>query len=172
MTFFSFLSAKAGIGELWKLNPGLAKPMHDLGVAIMRSDSPLSKGDRELIAAYVSALNQCQYCFNGHAQMAVNFGVRRKLIDEIVQDIDSSSADEPFKPILHFVRKLTLTPVQVTKEDADRVLAAGWSEKALQDAILVCCRFNFMNRLSLGHGLDPDAVSPEERAAKMSYDRG
>lgn len=172
MAFFSFLSAKAGIGELWKLNPLLAKPMQDLGVAIMRADSPLSKGDRELIAAYVSALNQCAYCFNGHAQLAVNYGVRRELIDEIIANIDASSAPEPFKPILHFVRKLTLEPVNVTQQDADNVFAAGWSEKALQDAILVCCRFNFMNRLSLGHGLDPDAKSAQERAANMTYDRG
>ena len=72
MSFFSFLTEKSGIGDLWKLNPALAKPMQDLGVAIMRGESPLSKGDREMIAAYVSALNKCDYCFNGHAQMAVN----------------------------------------------------------------------------------------------------
>ena len=172
MPFFSFLAGKAGIGDLWKVNPGIAKPMQDLATAIMRGESPLSKGDRELIAAYVSALNKCGYCFNGHAQLAVNYGVRRKLIDEIITDIDSSSADEPFKPILHFVRKLTLEPANMSQADADSVLAAGWSEKALQDAILVCCRFNFMNRLSLGHGLDPDAKSAEERAANMNYDRG
>ncbi len=171
MSFFSFLTQKSGIGDLWKLNPALAKPMQDLGVAIMRGDSPLSKGDREMIAAYVSALNKCDYCFNGHAQLAVNYGVRRKLIDEIVADIDASSADEKFKPILHFVRKLTVEPSQVTQADAQMVLEAGWSEKALQDAILVCCRFNFMNRLSLGHGLDPDAKSPQERAANMNYDK-
>ena len=171
MPFFSFLSGKAGIGDLWKLNPSFAKPMQELATAIMRGESPLSKGDRELIAAYVSALNKCAYCFNGHAQMAVNYGVRRKLIDEIVADIDASSADEPFKPILHYVRKLTLEPANVSQEDADKVFAAGWSEKALQDAIMVCCRFNFMNRLSLGHGLDADAKSPQERAANMNYDR-
>ncbi|MFN3891775.1 MAG: carboxymuconolactone decarboxylase family protein [Beijerinckiaceae bacterium] len=172
MAFFSFLSASAGIGDLWKLNPSVAKPMHSLGVEIMRGESPLSKGDRELIAAFVSALNQCAYCFNGHAQLAVNHGVRRDLIDEIVSDIDSSSAPEAFKPILHFVKKLTIEPARVTQRDADKVFAAGWSEKALQDAILVCCRFNFMNRLSLGHGLDPDAKSGAERAANMGYDRG
>lgn len=172
MAFFSFLSAKAGIGDLWKLNPSLAKPMQDLGVAIMRADSPLSKGDRELIAAYVSALNRCDYCFNGHAQLAVNYGVRRELIDDIVKDIESSQAPEAFKPILNYVRKLTLEPANMSQQDADLVFAAGWSEKALQDAILVCCRFNFMNRLSLGHGLDPDAKPAAERAAGMSYDRG
>ena len=103
--------------------------------------------------------------------MAVNYGVRRNLIDEIIADIDASSADEIFKPILHFVRKLTLEPARMTQADANKVFEAGWSEKALQDAILVCCRFNFMNRLSLGHGLDPDAKSPQERAANMNYDK-
>jgi hypothetical protein len=37
--------------------------------------------------------------------------------------------------------------------DADKVLAAGWSERALHDAILTACLFNFMNRLLEGHGV-------------------
>jgi len=47
------------------------------------------------------------------------------------------------------------------------VFAAGWDERALHDAILVCCRFNFMNRLTLGHGLDADPDLFEARARNM-----
>jgi hypothetical protein len=36
--------------------------------------------------------------------------------------------------------------------DADKVFAAGWSERALHDAVLTTCLFNFMNRLLEGHG--------------------
>ncbi|MGE5538549.1 MAG: carboxymuconolactone decarboxylase family protein [Gemmatimonas sp.] len=169
MTFFPSLPPNAGIGELFTLNPELRKAMTELGRVIMRGESPLTPAQRETIAAYVSALNKCAYCYNGHSQMAVNLGVARATLDRIVDDVDGAPVDEAFKPILRYVRKLTLTPDAMTQADADAVYAAGWSERALHDAILVCCRFNFMNRLSLGHGLDPAAETAEHRAQKMSY---
>jgi uncharacterized peroxidase-related enzyme len=169
MPFFPSLSADAGIGQLWSINPALRKPTNDLGTVIMRGESPLSAAQRETIAAYVSAINQCQYCLKGHAQMAVNLGVDRASLEAMIEDLEMSAVEEPFKAILRFVKKLTLTPYAMAQEDADAVFAAGWTERALHDAILVCCRFNFMNRLSLAHGLDPDGVTPEQRAANMSY---
>lgn len=169
MPFFLSLPDHAGIGELWSLNPTIRKPMNDLGKAIMRDESPLSAGERETIAAYVSGLNKCDYCFKGHIEMAVNLGADREQILQAIADLETSSIDDTFKPILAYARTLTLNPSSISQSDADAVYAAGWSERALHDAILVCCRFNFMNRLSLGHGLDPDGVDPKERAQKMSY---
>lgn len=169
MPFFPSLPADAGIGQLWSINPDMSKPFHEWGKAIMRGNSPLSAGQREFIAAFVSAINGCDYCYNGHSQMAVNLGADRSILEEAIGDIDASAVEDNFKPVLHFVKKLTLQPSGMTQADADGVYAAGWDERALQDIILVACRFNFMNRLSLAHGLDPDAVSPEKRAAKMSY---
>lgn len=169
MPFFRSLPQNAGIGELWEINPNIRKPMNDLGKSIMRDESPLSAGQRETIAAFVSGLNKCDYCFKGHIEMAVNLGADREEILQAIEDLETSSINPIFKPILAYVRKLTLEPVSILQSDADAVYAAGWSERALHDAILVCCRFNFMNRLSLGHGLDPDGVDPKARAQKMSY---
>ena len=146
--------------------------MAELGRVIMRGESPLTQAQRELIAAYVSHLNECQYCFNGHAKMTETLGISRSIIDSVCADADKADIEDAFRPILHYVRKLTKTPHLMTQADAEAVYAAGWTERALHDAILVCCRFNFMNRLSLGHGLDPDAVSPAERAARMDYAQG
>jgi alkylhydroperoxidase family enzyme len=54
--------------------------------------------------------------------------------------------------LLAYARKLTLSPARMTQADADAVFAAGWSERALHDAALTVCLFNFMNRLLDGHG--------------------
>ncbi|MBM3607431.1 MAG: peroxidase-related enzyme [Alphaproteobacteria bacterium] len=169
MPFFPSLPASAGIGQLWSLNPSIRKPMNDLGQAIMRAESPLSPEQREFIAAFVSALNKCDYCYKGHVEMAANLGAARDEIDAAAANLDTAPIANDWRDLLRFLRKLTLEPSQMTQADADAVYAAGWNERALHDAILVCCRFNFMNRLSLGHGLDPDGVSPQARAAKMSY---
>lgn len=171
MPFLPSLPLAAGIGEIMKLNTAVTKAMHDLGVAIMRAPSPLTPAERELIAAYVSGLNRCDYCYKGHVQMAVNLGVERQAIEGALTSLEAAPIKPALRPVLAFVRKLTLSPNSITQADADAVYAAGWDERALHDAILVCCRFNFMNRLSIGHGLDPDAVSPEARAAKMNYDQ-
>jgi hypothetical protein len=40
----------------------------------------------------------------------------------------------------------------MTQADADAVFAAGWSERALHDAVMTTCLFNFMNRMLDGHG--------------------
>lgn len=169
MPFFPSLPDHAGIGELWSLNPSLKKPMNDLAQAIMRAESPLSPAEREFIAAFVSAINKCDYCYSGHVRVAANLGAARDEIDACATALDTVPVSEKWRAILRFVKKLTLTPSAMANADAEAVLAEGWDERALHDAILVCCRFNFMNRLSLGHGLDPEGVSPDVRAANMNY---
>jgi uncharacterized peroxidase-related enzyme len=172
MPFFPSLPAKSNIGDLYKLNPETRQPMSQLGRVIMRGDSPLTPAERELIAAFVSGLNRCDYCFGGHSQVAVDLGIGRVVFDKLFNDIETAPLEPKLKPILRFVKKLTLEPRSVTQEDADAVFAAGWSERALHDAILVCARFAFMNRLALGHGLDPAPEDFAARATRMDYQSG
>ena len=57
------------------------------------------------------------------------------------------------RPVLRYVDKLTRTPAAITRADAEEVLAAGWDERALHYAVMVCALFNFMNRMVEGHGI-------------------
>lgn len=170
MPFFPSLKSNANIGDLYKLNPQTRQPMSQLGRVIMRDESPLTPAQREMIAAFVSGLNRCDYCFGGHSQVAVNLGIDRGVFEPLFDDVDTAPVEDKLKPILRFVKKLTLEPRNMNQSDADAVFSAGWSERALHDAILVCARFNFMNRLALGHGLDPQADDFERRASGMSYE--
>jgi hypothetical protein len=43
------------------------------------------------------------------------------------------------KPVFHYLKKITLTASKLTKADVDIVTAAGWSEDALHEVILVGC---------------------------------
>jgi hypothetical protein len=56
------------------------------------------------------------------------------------------------KPVLRFVRKLTLTPTRMVQADADAVFAAGWDERDFHYAIMICGLFNFYNRMLEGYG--------------------
>ena len=57
-------------------------------------------------------------------------------------------------PCIQFVKKLTLTPADMTQADADAVFDAGWDE-GLHDAIAITARMCFMQRIVEGHGFTP-----------------
>ena len=107
-------------------------PLEHFTEDLMRGPSPFSVAERELIAAFVSGTNACQFCYGAHVAGATAFGVAPGLIESLIEDIDGTAAvDARLKPVLHFVRKLTMAPARVTRGDADAVYAAGWSEDAL-----------------------------------------
>ena len=94
------------------------------------------------------------------------FGIAPQTIDGLIQDLATAPIDSRLRPILAFVKKLTLTSARMTQADADAVFMAGWDEAALHSAIAVCCLFNFMNRLVDGHGIEADRASFAARGRK------
>jgi len=172
MPFFAALSPDSLSGDIYAYNPEAWEHWKRFSEAVMRGPSPLTPGQRELIAAYVSALNACDYCFGGHRAAAEVFGVDVSALDALVDDPDSAPVQPAMRPLFAFVRKLTLTPARMTRADADAVYAAGWSERALHDAIAVAARYAFMNRLVDGHGIEahPEAYDARGRAhAERGY---
>ncbi|HKW97728.1 MAG TPA: hypothetical protein VJN43_08325 [Bryobacteraceae bacterium] len=49
------------IFHLFRFKPNVGRPLAALSQEIMRGPSPLSPGQRELIAAFTSARNQCPF---------------------------------------------------------------------------------------------------------------
>lgn len=121
---------------------------------IKSSFSPLSKGTRELISAYVSDLNQSISCFNTHKALAKEMGIEELVFMQLRRDIDSANVEGKLKPILRFVNKLTLTPNQISQADIKPIYAAGWDERAFLDTVRLCAVVNCMNRFALGAGID------------------
>ena len=156
MPFLPSLPQNALLMDVFKAYPATSKPLLAYHEALMRGDSPLTVAERELIAAYCSGLNQCPYCYGVHSRTAERFGIPEDLLSGLIKDADASAVDDKLKPILRYVRKLTLEPYKIAQADADAVYAAGWDEKALHDAVSVCALFNLMNRFVSGHGIEAD----------------
>ena len=161
MPLLPSLPDDATLFDLFACFPDIAKRLATCNEYVMRGPSPLSARERELIAAFVSSLNSCDYCAGSHGEAAMAFGIPERTIAMLAEDIDAAPVDEKLRPILRFVEKLTRTPARLTSADVDTVLSAGWDEEALFSAILVCCVFNFMNRLVDGCGL----VASESQAS-------
>ncbi len=163
MSFLSALPDDAVVLDIFKLNKPAGVALTNFFTATMRSPSPLTEGQREMIAAYVSGLNSCQYCYGVHSATAEAFGLEEGVLTEMVDDIDSAPVDDKLKPMLRLARRLTLEPAKVVQSDVDAVLAAGWDEQTVHDAINVVCVFNFMNRLLDGHGVKGSPTINESR---------
>ena len=56
-----------GIIGLLTAYPHSRKPLNALANAVLAGDASLSRGERELIAAYTSAGNACDFCRDSHA---------------------------------------------------------------------------------------------------------
>ena len=129
--------------------------------AVLRSDGALSIAERELIAAYVSGLNACRFCFGSHAIYARAFGVPDGVVEALLDDIDTAPVADRLKPLFAYIAKLNTLPSRMVPGDAQAVLDAGLSEAALFEAIEVCGVFNLMNRMIEGAGVNFDyAANP------------
>ena len=167
MALFPSLSDTPHLGEVFQAFPQHVRPLLEYHDVLLRGESPLSIAEREIIATYVSSLNACSFCFGAHKIYAKVFGVDEGLIDAVVENLDTAPVDEKFKPILRYVEKLTTLPAKIRESDAADVYAAGWSERALYDAIQVCALFNFMNRIIEGTGVSFDYASTPPSEADL-----
>ncbi|MHA7870733.1 MAG: carboxymuconolactone decarboxylase family protein [Hyphococcus sp.] len=172
MALFPSLPAAPHLADVYKAFPQHARPLLDYHDLLLRGESPLSVAERELIAAYVSGLNACAFCYGAHVIYAEVFGVEEGLLDALVADIETAPVDPKLKPLLKYVAKLKDLPPKLTDADARAVYDAGWSERALFDAIQVAALFNYMNRIIEGTGVTFDyAANPpseEEREARKT----
>lgn len=140
---------------------GLFKRFPDRGIlplleyhdAILRNDSELTVAERELIAAYVSSLNDCHYCFAAHRDHAKAWGIPAEIFGEMSIDLEHPGVAQRMRPVLSFARKLTVDPPGTAMTDAQAVYDAGFSEAGLFDIISVTALYNFMNRILEGAGI-------------------
>ena len=168
MPFFKSLPENSGPGEVFAQYPEIYGRWAEMSQVLMNGPSPLTPGEREMIGAFAAGLAGCRYACEAHSAVAYAWGIEDGLIDKLLDDIATAPVDDRFKPLLSYVKKLTLTPGEVSQADADAVFAAGWNDKAMHDAIAVTARMNFMARLVLGYGFVPMAP---ERARKRAKER-
>lgn len=163
MPLLPSLPADATLLNVFRAFPDTARPLLDYHQVLLRGPSPLSVAERELIAAFVSGLNACAYCHGAHAETAAAFGIAPALMEALVADVETAPVEARLRPLLRYVGRLTRLPAERPRQaDADAVLAAGWDERALHDAVSVCALFCFMNRFVEGMGLQG---SPEQARA-------
>lgn len=167
MSYLASLPTETTLLQVFQSYPATARPLLEFHELIMRGPSPFTPGERELIAAYVSGVNACAYCHGVHTVTAEAFGLAPGVLTAALADLDSAPVDAKLKPVLAYVGKLTRAPSTMVESDVDAVSAAGWDERALHDAVLVCALFNFMNRMVEGLGIRADTAYAEVSGKRL-----
>jgi uncharacterized peroxidase-related enzyme len=164
-----------GIWSILAFRPKAAYYLCELSHELMFEEAPISSALRELIAAYTSSLNRCEFCMNAHASVASHLYGDKELVTSVLRDPESSALAEKDKALLRFVRKLTLDSGSIAQTDIDAMKDMGWDDTSIYYAIGTCALFNFYNRFVSGNGVK--LVSDEafqrlgERMARAGYSR-
>ena len=137
----------------------------------MRGASAWSVGDRELMAAYVSKVNESAFCIGAHTATASQAYQDAPRVAAVLADLESAPVEEPLRATLRMLGKLTREG-KADAEDMREVLAAGASPQQVEDALAVCAAFNTTGRLADAFGFE--LLSPEgyESGAKILLKRG
>jgi len=117
------LPENANLFDVFRHFPKGLKPLLEYNDALLRAgDSDWSIEEREIIAAFVSAVNQCKFCYGAHKRMAQAFGFDESKFELIINDLEATDLSDQLKATLKYVEKLTKTPSRMTPEDAHLIL--------------------------------------------------
>ena len=153
MGFMHSLGEAPHLYDVMSKSPRMAIYLFKMTDEIMLSEGPLTPAEREIIAAFVSGINSCSFCYRGHKAIAEIFGVDEGLIDQLVDDLNSTKISTEMKAALAYAKKLTETPSKMVQADADLLYAAGWDEAALMNIVEITAVFGMYNRIADGTGV-------------------
>ena len=135
--------------------PELVDAQLKMREVIMR-DGELSAAIKGQIALVVSGINTSSYCVAIHIELLRPLGIEKPLGRILATDYSRAPVGEKVQALFRFADKLTRQEADVSKSDTDALLAAGWTEAALFETVLVVSLMNFANRFAMGCGLVTD----------------
>lgn len=164
-----------GIRGLLAYRPETAKPLRELAEALLVAESTLSRGERELIAAYVSHRNACHFCCASHSAAAeVQLEDGASLIAATFDDPGSAPLSAKMRALLAIAGRVQREGRAVTAADVERARQAGASDVEIHDAVLIAAAFCMYNRyvdgLATWAPSDPESYREAgERVAREGY---
>ena len=108
----SFLKSnpQASLPDILRQYPELAGPLFQMGETLMRGPSALSEGERELIGAYVSFLNGCDFCMDVHGHAAERFGLDRRILEQLKGTEQPDGFGDQRISLFRYIRRLNDSP--------------------------------------------------------------
>jgi len=136
-----------GIRGPMAFRPDTAKPLNELVDVLLRGPHTLSPGERELIATFVSARNDCRYCQTIHGAIAAHhLGGDEALVLNVKSDAEHAAISDKLKALLVIAGKTAESGKLVTAEDVARARGHGATDLEIHDTVLIAAVFCLCNR--------------------------
>lgn len=136
-----------GISSAMAFRPETGKPLRELAEALLRGPNSLTSAERETIAAFVSARNDCTFCHLSHrAAAAHNNGGDYSLVDAVKVDYTTAPVSAKLKALLAIAAKVQHSGRDVTADDVAKARAEGATDVEIHDAVLIAAAFCMYNR--------------------------
>ena len=148
MAYINLQNDLPGIRGLMAYSPETGKVLNELAEILLHDDNnTLTRGERELIGAYVSSQNDCFFCQNVHGAMAQHyFECDIQFIDDIKKDFRSALISDKLKALLSIAGNVQKGGKFVTAEQVEHAKSLGATDKEIHDTVLIAAAFCMFNR--------------------------
>lgn len=127
--------------------PETAAPLNELVNILLRGESTLSRGEREMIATHVSWRNDCFFCQTIHgAVAAAQSGNNEALVQKVKTDWANAEISPKLKALLNIAGKVQLGGKNVTTADIAAARGQGATDLEIHDTVLIASVFCMCNR--------------------------
>jgi uncharacterized peroxidase-related enzyme len=150
-----------------------ALPIRKLTQLLLRGDSTLTEGERELIATVVSHGNECKFCTAAHTATADLFFGEKETTDRVKKDLPNAPVSDKMKALLTIAKAIQVSGKNVTSEMVSKAKANGASDLEIHDTVLIAALFSLYNRLVDGlASVTPTDSAFYERLAHILVNKG
>jgi uncharacterized peroxidase-related enzyme len=162
-----------GIRAAMAFRPETARPLNALVEVLLTGPSTLSRGERELIATYVSSRNCTQYCHSIHGMIAAaHLGGNEALVKQVKTDFTQADISPKLKALLVIAGKVQQDGKLVTSAHVEAARSLGATDIEIHDTVLIAAAFCMYNRYV--DGLDTNQPDDEalyrERGRRVARD--
>jgi uncharacterized peroxidase-related enzyme len=150
-----------GIRGAMAFRPETARPLNALVEVLLQGPNTLTRGERELIATYVSSRNCTHYCHRIHGMIAAaHLGGNEALVQQVKTNFLQADVTPKMKALLTIAGKVQQDGKLVTKADVAAARAEGATDLEIHDTVLIAAAFCMYNRYVDGL----DTVQPDDEA--------
>jgi uncharacterized peroxidase-related enzyme len=162
-----------GIRGAMAFRPETARPLNALVEILLQGPSTLTRGERELIATYVSSRNCTHYCHSIHGAIAAaHLGGNEALVKQVKADFTLADISPKLKALLTIAGKVQQDGKLVTPADVDAARREGATDLEIHDTVLIAAAFCMYNRYvdGLGTYQPEDEAFYRERGPRVARD--
>jgi uncharacterized peroxidase-related enzyme len=123
---------------------------------MLREDSSLTKGEREMIVTTTSAANQCLYCVVAHGALLRIYEKKPLVADQVAINYRKADISPRQRAMLDFAMKVCESSHTVAEEDFKALHAHGFSDEDIWDIAGITAFFGLSNRMANVSGMQPN----------------